>query len=127
MISERQQILKYFSSRRINSTNSNESFISKTFGNEILEFILRCPGESLVEKIYRFGHNIESDPKCKICENNTKFIKFSVGYSIYCSNECRISDSSAQIEKGKRTKLMTTLKYILHPFYSCRASTDSDW
>lgn len=37
-------------------------------------------------------YNIDSAPKCRVCQGNTKFYNFGAGYRIACSQECSYKD-----------------------------------
>jgi hypothetical protein len=75
----------------------------KDFYNQInVEYSGKTFGEKLYNSIY-------GERKCKVCNNQTKFRSFTVGYSEYCSKKCsNISTVSvrtnALIEKNKQNR-----------------------
>jgi hypothetical protein len=59
---------------------------------------------SLSERIYLYQNNLEEKPKCKLCDNKVKFIKFYKGYNKYCSRRCSAIDTHRNdVVKNKRT------------------------
>ena len=60
---------------------------------------------SISERIYLYQNSLEEKPKCKICNNKVRFIKFYKGYNKYCSKKCSSIDTHKNKEiKYKRTK-----------------------
>jgi hypothetical protein len=64
-------------------------------------------------KLYLIYHEITENPKCIICNNNTKFKKFSQGFSKYCSMKCVGKDNKIQIKRENTTKELYGGKYTL--------------
>ena len=53
------------------------------------------------ERLYCLDNNITSKQICKICDNQTKYLKSSKGYSIYCSTKCLSNDDDIKNKKRK--------------------------
>lgn len=58
----------------------------------------------LSECLYMIYHNLENRPKCPVCNKDISLDKFSYGYKIFCSNECKYSDIGKQIILNKQKK-----------------------
>ena len=67
--------------------------------------LIEC--DSMAEYAYCILNDIIKHPKCKCCENNTKFKRFKLGYAEYCSVKCRANDPDWQ----KQTAKTNTEKY----------------
>ena len=58
--------------------------------DEIIEYLNKrfVDSQNFNEIIYRIKYKIEEKPKCKYCNNYTKFISSTKGYKQYCK-ECK--------------------------------------
>lgn len=84
VIESKKILKKLLSTNKIRSTSIDE--INYKNYNEIL----KEPGITIQEKIYRHCHISNIDNVCKNnnCNEPTKFINFSSGYRLYCSIKC---------------------------------------
>ncbi len=57
---------------------------------------------NLNERLYHIINDLYDIPKCKICNQNVRFVNYTKGYSIYCNSKCSYKDYDV-IEKRKRT------------------------
>jgi hypothetical protein len=91
------------------SMDLKEYFLSSKNGSLLKEKSLKKDNESLYNQIVNFGNvnnlkvtfkelvwlfvnSLTDKPKCKVCENHTKFERFSTGYRNYCSISCKSKD-----------------------------------
>ena len=63
------------------------------------------------EIVYLYVNNIKNKPKCKICDNDVIFERFSSGYRTYCSAKCKSTD----VEIKNKVKDTFIKKYGGHP------------
>lgn len=92
----------------LNANHCRELYI-KTNYNEFYEYIINnYPKElSFGERLYWFYNNITEYPKCKKCNNKTKFINALKGYNEYCCKKC----SNSSIEKTTKTKQTNNIRF----------------
>lgn len=68
------------------------------------------PEDSPSEIVYRIVNNIEEKPKCPLCGKNVQFKTYKLGYSLYCSHKCALSDEGKR-EMAKQYKKSCLEKY----------------
>ena len=92
----------------LNANHCRELYIKINY-NEFYEYLINnYPKElSFGEKLYWFYNNIIEYPKCKKCNNKTKFINALKGYSEYCCKKC----SNSSIEKTTKTKQTNNIRF----------------
>lgn len=95
------EVKKYFIKENgtINSIKANEQCLD--FYYPLKDYLYgRFPdidkSDSPSEIVYRIVNKIEERPKCPLCGKNAQFKTYKLGYSLYCSRECALS------EDGKR-------------------------
>lgn len=90
-----------------------ERYIKKHYPVEH-SIILRIAGKNWTEKLYKYLHNINEPPKCKVCGAQLKFFNMSDGYGTYCR---------ACVGKSKEVRnkaAMTSMERYGEPHYTNR-------
>lgn len=54
-------------------------------------------GDSPTEIVYRIVHKLEKHPKCPLCGKRTPFKTYKLGYSLYCSQKCALSEEGKKL------------------------------
>jgi hypothetical protein len=108
--------------------NLKEYFLSNKSGSFLKEKYLEKHNNKLYNDIKNYGiinglnvtfkelvwlyiNSVTEKPKCKICDNETKFDRLSSGYRVYCSKFCKSND----IDIKNKTKNTFIEKYGGHP------------
>lgn len=68
---------------------------------------------SFNEMLYLLLNDLSKPPTCKICGEKVNFLKFSQGYSVYCSSKCIGLDINVQIKREKTAIKNSGYKYTL--------------
>jgi hypothetical protein len=85
----------YVLRKRFNSQASKISFWEERNGKHLYQFLIDNYNHGVADIkciVYNFLNNIESAPKCKMCDNITKFKSFKEGYLKHCCNSCLQKD-----------------------------------
>ena len=90
------------------------SYVKNNFLEFYKDIVLRTSflkGVLLSERLYCIMNDIIEMPMC-FCKNKVKFVKYSMGYKIYCSPECQKKDiSSVNKKRATSFKKMCIEKY----------------
>lgn len=70
-------------------------------GEELFRKVNQIPVEPFSLKVFCFVNNIPDYPKCKMCENKTKFNTSKKQFASYCSNQCRYKDKEIQNKRNQ--------------------------
>ena len=104
----------YLSKRRLNSNRTYSKYIKKKFPELFCSIFNDLDSEKkFKEKLYKLINGIDNPPRCKNpnCNNPAIFIKFSRGYSEYCSRECQYAGFGSN-EHAKEKISSSRLKII---------------
>jgi hypothetical protein len=61
--------------------------------------------------LYNYCYDIKEIPKCKICGNELKFVRFTIGYRTFCSTSCAMHDKDLIKKRNEKTKKTCLDKY----------------
>lgn len=97
-----------FESGKLNSNRTHSYYIEKHF-SKIYHYLTKGKNyteQEFKELLYKFIFNIKDPPKCKNpeCSNSAIFLKFSRGYSNYCSYECGYKNFGSNNNALKRIR-----------------------
>jgi hypothetical protein len=98
----------------MNEQQRREFFIKKNYKNIYDEIILfneknlKC--NLFSQMIYNYVYDIKEHPLCK-CGEKLKYRYFTVGYNIYCSKKCMMSDEKIVQKRNDKSKKTCLEKY----------------
>ena len=100
-IFNKSEMYDFFITNANYSSKSKKSWLIKHHNDLYLLIENNCQDEiSFIEKIWLYVNDLNDIPKCIVCGNNCKFQgKLKLGYSTYCSPNCR---NSSEVIKQKR-------------------------
>jgi hypothetical protein len=89
---------------KIEKNSIKESWVRDNLKN-LYNYIINRDGNTLSEKIYLLTNELK---KCKICNNDVKFLSYKRGYREYCSKKCSNNDElllKLKLESYKKTSV----------------------
>lgn len=87
--------LLHNNTNKLNPSKTSKKYILNHYNEfkELFDYLNNCYNDlniydNITEILFRLKNNLDSNPGCKICGKNVKFLGFSIGYSNTCSRSC---------------------------------------
>lgn len=95
----------------------------KNYDIKLYDFLINCFDtpvdpeiETPTEVLYRIKNNIPEVPMCHVCKTHKlPFVSYSLGYKLYCSEECRIKERDERRAWRKEHPLEKKGNYVHIP------------